>query len=616
MKFFSRLLLLLFVQSSVFAQKDSIPVYNIQDVIIYENRLQIPLSQKPSGVVVIDYERIDHSPVQSVADILHYVAGVDMRQRGANGIQNDVGIRGSSFDQVLILVNGIKISDPQTGHHSFNLPVDMSCVEHIEIYKGPSARVFGQNAFAGAINIITRNPTDKFINLQTLAGDFGLVGGGLSSSFSTGKIKNYISLSHDRSSGYKYNTDYRISDLFYQSEIKGRYGKINLLAAMSDRKFGANGFYSSPEFIDQYEAVRTSLVALTFSPDIKNRMIKLEHRLYWRRNSDEYLFIRDDPSYYRNLHINNIIGMDINLTYQNMLGVTGIGLDLSIPWITSNRLGNRMRKDATLFIDHRISLLNGKMNITPGLQVNIFSDFDNNILPGLDIGYTINSFIMAYVNSGYTYRVPTFTDLYYEDPVNSSNPDLQPEYACSNEAGLKTVRINGVTGQLSYFIRKNYNLIDRSKENSDDKWKPENIGEATLSGVDLNLNIQPDIIIGNKNFFLQQVDFGYTFINSSVVGDLPPFSKYEFENLRNQITSAIEFKFSRSIYQSVYLRYCDRVNLEDYTVADARLGWRSLKMNLYIDITNIFNVEYKETNLVTLPGRWIKAGMMYSFNLK
>jgi len=601
--------------TNIFAQKDSIPEVNIQEVIIRENRIQIPLSQKPSNLVIIDSKSIDHSAVQSVADILHYIAGVDMRQRGSNGVQNDVGIRGSSFDQVLILINGIKISDPQTGHHSFNLPIDISNVDHIEIYKGSSARVFGQNAFAGVINVITKIPTDEFIRLQTVAGDFGLFGGNLSLSLPGDKINNSISVNNYKSSGYKYNTDYKISNIFYQSELSTGYGAINLLSGFSSRKFGANGFYSSPEFRDQYENIQTSLVSLGFNPDIKNQMLKINNCIYWRRNRDEYLFIRNDPSYYRNLHINNTIGLDVNLTYQNNFGVTGIGIDLNIPWLSSTRLGNRSRRAATVLLDHRISLLNGDMNIIPGIQINIFSDFENNILPGIDIGYSISPALMTFINSGYTFRVPTYTDLYYEDPVNTSNPDLQPEYAFSNEVGLKTIKVNGITGQVSYFSRKNLNLIDRSKQDINDKWKPENIGEVKMNGIDFNLSFQPALFFVNNEIIIHRLDLGYTFINSRVNGSLPAFSKFVIENLKNQVTVGIELKFFRNFYQTVNLRYNDRANMDDYTITDTRLGWESGKFSLYTDLTNIFDVVYKESNFVTLPGRWVKVGAAFKINI-
>jgi len=599
----------------IYAQKDTIPLVNIQEIIILEKRIQLPLSQKPSNIVVINSEQINHLSVQSIADLMHHVAGVDMRQRGSNGVQSDVSIRGGSFDQALILINGIKISDPQTGHYSFNLPVDISNVDHIEVYKGPSARAFGQNAFAGAINIVTKNPDDTFIQLQSIAGDFGLAGGDFSASLSGSKIKNYISIRHNKSSGYKYNTDYKITNLFYQSEIKTGIGTISLLCGHSDRKFGANGFYSGPDNKDQYESVQTSLFAISHKPDLKNRNLILNNRLYWRRNKDEYLFIRNDPSFYRNVHINNTIGMDVNLSFENSLGVTVMDIDMNIPWITSNRLGNRNRITTSLFIDHRIPLLKGNLNIIPGIQFNFLSDFENTILPGIEMGYSLNPSLIAFITSGYTYRVPTYTDLYYEDPVNSSNPDLQPEYAFSYEAGLKTVKINGFTGQLSLFSRIGRNLIDRTKENEDDKWKPVNIGEVVMNGIDLNLSLEPGKLIGTNEFLIQSFHFGYTYILSKTKGPLPLFSKFSLENLRNQVIMGFEMKYNKNICQSLNFRYIDRINMEDYTLVDSRLGWYSQKFSLYVDLTNIFNIDYREANFVTLPGRWVKAGVTYRFSL-
>jgi len=614
--FIGSLLLLLFAPGILFAQKDTTQIIPIDEVIIHENRIRIPLSQKPSGLIVIDSLTNYRYANQSIIDILSDVAGVDVRQRASNGIQSDVGIRGSSFDQVLVLINGIKISDPQTGHHSFNLPVDIEDVERIEIYKGPSARVFGQNAFAGAINIITKAPSDKYVRLQVVGGDFGLAGGTISTSVPGKKMNNYFSVSHDLSSGYKYNTDYKITNVFYQSEINTSHGKIGLLSGFSSRKFGANGFYSSADFQDQYENIQTSLVAIDFKPDIRNRMLKLSNRVYWRRNSDEYLFLRYDPSYYRNLHVTNIAGLDVNLSWQSKFGVTGIGIDMNIPWITSNRLGDRNRYEGTVFVDQRITFLNGKLSLSPGIQINIFSGFKNNILPGIDIGYSVNPSLLAFFNSGYTFRVPTYTDLYYEDPGNSSNPELQPEYAFSNEMGVKTVNINGLTLQASYFFRKNFNLIDRVKDTANDKWKPENIGEVKMNGLDINLNIMPAKLLSNSNLFIKRFDIGYTFIQSEIARDISAISIFSLENLRNQLAIGAEFQYFKHFYHSLNLKYNDRVNMTDYTLVNTRLGWQNRHLNIYFDVTNAFNVTYKETSFATLPGRWIKIGLSYKLNLK
>ncbi|MCU0368575.1 MAG: TonB-dependent receptor plug domain-containing protein [Cyclobacteriaceae bacterium] len=258
---FRVLFLLLLISFTNFAQQDSTRV--LENVTIQSNRIQTGFDETAASIIIISVAEIKQSPSLSVPDLLHYYAGVDIRQRGANGVQADAGIRGSTFDQVLILINGIKISDAQTGHHSLNLPVDIENIERIEILKGPAARIFGQNAFAGAINIITKSPTQQYVKVMTQAGDFGLGGFRVSAALGDKKEKHYVSASRDFSDGYQYNTDYEINNFFYQSEIETSLGKLNVLGGYTGRAFGANGFYAGPQFTDQYEEIQTSLAAVT-----------------------------------------------------------------------------------------------------------------------------------------------------------------------------------------------------------------------------------------------------------------------------------------------------------------------------------------------------------------
>jgi iron complex outermembrane receptor protein len=147
-------------------------IIELSDVIITENRMQTPFSESARSMYVITKSQLASLPVQSVAEALTYVPGVDIRQRGPMGIQTDIGIRGGTFDQTLILINGVKVSDPQTGHHSFNLPLNLDNIERIEVLKGQGARIYGQNAFNGAINIITKVPEKKAVFLIGYLVDF------------------------------------------------------------------------------------------------------------------------------------------------------------------------------------------------------------------------------------------------------------------------------------------------------------------------------------------------------------------------------------------------------------------------------------------------------------
>ena len=543
-----------------------------------------------------------------MAGALQYFAGIDIRQRGANGVQADAGIRGSTFDQVLVLINGIKISDLQTGHHSLNLPIDIENIERIEVLKGPGARIFGQNAFAGAINIITKNPDQPFFKIQLAAGQHGLFGGRMAGSFSTGKMNHYLSVAHDGSEGYKYNTDYSIRNYFYQNTFTWHKNEFQLMGGWTDRKFGANGFYASPDFMDQYEEVQTSLSSLSWKRSLGSNIF-MKSDLYWRRNHDNYVFVRSDPGIYQNIHTSNNFGGEVNLSINSKLGTTGLGLDLNQLHLESTNLGNRERSVATLFAEQRIVLLNGKLGITPGLQLNYYSDFGTNFLPGVDMGYDLDNHISLFANWGRTYRVPTFTDLYYTDPANAGNPNLLPEFANTYEFGVKTNNWKGITGQVSYFQRNGQDIIDWTKQDPEDKWTPGNLIGVNTSGVDGNFSFRNP----TKSKWLSEINIGFTFINASTVDVGEQFSRYALEHLKHQYSAGVTLRYGSHVQHTIYYRYYDRLNLSDYHLIDSRLNVKWKSISLFVEATNLLDTIYKETNLVTMPGRWLRSGLGYIF---
>ncbi|MEM8527733.1 MAG: TonB-dependent receptor [Bacteroidota bacterium] len=584
-------------------QSDSLSV-DLEDIIIKENRLELPFSEASRTINIITRAEIEAAPATSVPELLQYVAGIDVRQRGVHGVQADISIRGGTFDQTLILVNGIKMSDPQTGHHSMNLPIDIENIERIEVLKGPGARVFGQNAFAGAINIITKTPKETFAKVKLQGGENGLYGVRLSGALSTGNYNQYLSLSRDASDGYKYNTDYSINNIFYQGNAKIGTQQLNVIAGFTERKFGANGFYASPDFMDQYEEVQTSLVAADM------RILKgdwvIKPRLYWRRNRDEYVFLRQDPDFFRNTHFGNTIGAELNTSYSSDLGVTGIGLDVNQVSLSSNNLGERERTAVSIFLEHRFSFADNRLDVTPGVLLNSFSDFDANFLPGIDVGYNPGNGLRAYVNAGYTYRVPTFTDLYYEDRANIGNINLQPESAVTYEAGLK-YQNGSVQAQASVFRRDGSDLIDWTKEADTLRWQPQNFAALNLSGFDASLTLRFNNVIRHFNL-------AYTYINAEILDSDVPFSRYALENLNHQLVAGTEIQITNNLFVNPRFRYLDRVTLEDYALVDLRMQWRSDRFGAFVEAMNLLDVEYKETNLVTMPGRWVRAGA--SFTLK
>ena len=293
----------------------------IAEVTVQGKFLQLPVAKVNENITVISKAEINASPAKSVEELLATVTGFDIRRRGGNGVQADVSLRGSSFEQVLILVNGIRINDSQTGHNSMSLPFDISTVEKIEVIKGPAARRFGQNAYAGVINIITKPSSEDVVNISGSGGDFETYSLGLGAQFGNDKFSNLFQATTSASEGYRHNTDYKINQIFYQNQYQITDGKLRFQAGFQEKKFGANGFYASPAATEQYEETQASLVS--FGVEKKYESFNLNSNLYWRRGQDMYLFNRQKPEIYRNMHIGNNAGAELYGTFSSTFGTTG-----------------------------------------------------------------------------------------------------------------------------------------------------------------------------------------------------------------------------------------------------------------------------------------------------
>ena len=321
--------------------KDSIIQWpeSLDEVLLSGTRLMIPFSEQSRSITTIEAEQIQSSPASSLAELVQQEAGVDIRRRVPMGSQADLYIRGGSFDQTLLLIDGIKLEDAQTGHHTLNAAIPLELIERIEIIKGPAARVYGQNAFTGAINIVTKSDFNDAIDLRFSGGSFEQINGGFTAYKALDNSAHMVHVSRYTSRGYRYNTDYDQSNYTLKSTFNKRTQPINFLASLSERAFGANGFYASPAATDQFESTQTSLVGV--QTQVKRKGWIWTPRVYWRRNQDEYIYLRNDPTVYRNLHTTNKLAAELHGQWDNSWGTTGIGLDLAQTYLSSNNLGNR-----------------------------------------------------------------------------------------------------------------------------------------------------------------------------------------------------------------------------------------------------------------------------------
>ncbi len=575
-------------------------VQSLDSVTIESTRIDLPFKENSRTISIITAEVIEDSPATNLAELLQQEAGIDIRRQGIYGMQADLYIRGGSFDQTLLLIDGIKVEDPQTGHHTLNIALPLEVIKRIEIIKGPAARIFGQNAFTGAINIVTKTNGDLKNNVGFQLGSYNQqhATATLGKSLDKASVMGHASI--NSSEGYRYNTDFQNQNYFLKSSFNTKTTPIDVIATFSERKFGGNQFYAI-DAKEQYEETQSSLVGI--STIIKRGDLKISPQLYWKRNQDMYLYIRNNPSVYRNLHISNKVGIQINSSYSSSFGVTGFGIDVAKVKMNSNRLGNRERWMGNFFLEHRFSLLDNKLDVTPGVAVNYFSEFDFNAFPGIDLGYRINDSFRVYANAGYTYRVPTYNDLYYVGRQDIGNENLVPERAISEEIGLKYFG-NKLNASVAFFNRDSDNLIDYTKENEDDKWQSNNLKRLNSNGIEAQLS--SPFKLGQ---YTQSLSLGYTYLNEDLGTVKSNFSKYVINSLNQHLTANIKTQFSKNFSQSVVYKFADRANGENYSVVDVQLKLMINTLELTLTGNNIFNASYIETGIVPMPKGNVLVGL-------
>lgn len=590
------LLFLLFF-NFIISQQDTT---DLKEVIVSTTKLEIPFSKNFRTVKIISFDYIKNSPASNVSDLLQEITGIDVRRRGVSGVQGDLYIRGGGFDQTLLLVDGMKMDDAQTGHHTLNMILPLYLIERIEVIKGPAARIFGQNAFNGAINIVTKDVTGEKkqidLSLKEISyGSFEQKNISAVTKIITNKAKSLISFSNNTSDGYRHNTDYKRNNYFVKTSFNLKSSPVDVIASFTENKFGANGFYASPSATEQYEETQASLLGV--STTINSEKLSIKPRLYWRRGQDEYIYIRDNPSVYRNLHKTNKVSAELSGSYFSNSGVTGFGIDLSTVNISSNNLGEHDRTTVNLFVDHTFKLFDEKLVLSPGIAVSYFSDMSFHSFPGIDLGYNINSNFKLYSNIGKTFRIPTYTDLYYSDRTTIGNENLNPESATSTELGFKYNTSNfKISG--AFFNRKAKNIIDYVKENENDLWNAVNIGSLKTTGFELDFRYN----FQNQNY----LNLGYTNIKDNNYVSNINFSKYSLNSLKHHFTSKLNLNYIRNVNHSFVYKYAERSDKSNYNVLDSKIMY---KKGLFIYVNNILDEVYSETNLVPMPGTSFLVGI-------
>ncbi len=602
----------------------------LDEVVVTSSRAPLTALQSAKVVSVITRDDIYRAEAQSLNDILKLTTGVDVRQRGGFGVQTDISINGGTFDQITILLNGINISSPQTGHNAADFPFSLSDIERIEVLEGASARVCGSSAFCGAINIVTRSDAKSNIRVQAEGGSFGTFGGDASVNVSMGAFASKLSGGYTQSDGGTTNSDFRRRRLYWQGHCSSRYADVQWQMGLSAQDFGANTFYSA-KYDNQFEATRRLITSV--SADLRplaTEQLVVTPSAYWHRDRDHYQLIRgmEGANNGENWHRTDVYGGGINIHGSWFLGKTAAGVDIRKEHIVSTAYGDALpenewkdikgssrkydhsgsRTNTSLFLEHNIII--GGFTLSAGVLANRNTGIDNKfrLYPGIDLSFRPNDSWKFYASWNKALRVPTFTDLYTNNAVQTGDISLRPEKNSTVKIGVR-YRRTGVEATVTGFYSHGTDIIDWVYSTPDArKYHAMNIGRLDNMGYSIEC-------VGNlqelfPSSFVTRIKLGYAFIHQRHETDRDIYgSLYALEYLRHKVTLQLDHRIWSRLSASWAVRWQERMNnYTPYTKVDVKLQWTAPRYTLYVKADNITCHRYYDLGNVLQPGLWVMAG--------
>lgn len=648
------LLFCAFDSKAIEPKKDSSNIYKLEAVSVTGSRIPSSLGQSARMVTVLDSVSIASMPVKTINDVLKYVAGADVRQRGAFGMQTDISLRGGTHDQIAILLNGINISDPHTGHNAADFPVDMSEIDRIEIIEGPAARVYGTSSLVGAINIVTKIGPENSLSLHTEGGSFGFFNGGARVGLASSKFYNQISANFSRSDGYSrnkdggLNSDFKAAKAFYQGEFRGEDVLMKWQAGLSGKGFGSNTFYSA-KFDNQFEKTLKTFTAV--QAETKG-FLKFKPALYWNRSQDSFELIRGDASGIPfNHHRTNVFGLNLGGFVETMLGKTAIGAEMRVEDIISTNLGEALaspvsgggdivykkglnRTSLSYYIEHNAVFRNFTLSAGLAAVGNTGNEDGFRLYPGLDISYRFFDSWKLYASYNTSYRMPTFTELYYSVGGHKADKNLRAERMQAAEAGLKYMR-RGVRVIASVYYHLGSDMIDWIKDLSlgdAAEWTSVNHTRLNTLGEEVSLRFDLPSLLGREDFFLRNINLSYSHIKQDKQAGHNIQSRYAMEYLRNKFVAQTDFRIIKALSVNISYSLNDRVGGYElfnagkstgtkvdyipYSLLDAGLSWSAPSYRIYLEANNILNKVYFDHGNVPQPGLWIRAGVAFDLHFR
>ena len=615
---------------------------HLDEVLITGSRAPLTAVQSAKIVEIVTHDQIERAEAHTLNDVLKLSTGVDVRQRSGFGVQTDISINGGTFDQITLLLNGVPLSNPQTGHNAADFPVSISDIDHIEILEGSSARIYGSSAFSGAVNIVTRTPSRTGGRVNIEGGSFGTFGGDAAVSWNpSASLQQLLSGGYMQSDGGTANSNFRKRRGFYQGGFNSTFIRLNWQAGITSQDFGANTFYSA-RFPNQYEATRRYIASASaairpfaHSDNTTAASFEIKPMLYGHRNYDHFQLIKGMTGAQKgeNYHRLDVYGAAIDLNLSWLLGKTAIGADVrkehimstaygqlldSARWIAikgTDRMYNKRadRTNTSLFLEHNVVL--NKVTISAGIMANRNTALDNDFrfYPGIDISYRPNNHWRLYAGWNKALRVPTFTDLFTANSAQQGNLNLKPERNSTFKIGSRFTT-TGIEAMATMFYSRGRNMIDWLYEPSaSTRYHALNIGKLNNMGFSTEARLNLSQLLFSQAETKREpvlMKVGYAYIHQKHTTNQPIYrSLYALEYLRHKVVVELSHPIVSHLSASWALRWQQRMNgYKPYAKVDGKLTWREQRWQIYLKADNLTCHRYYDLGSVLQPGLWVMAG--------
>ena len=574
-------------------------------MVVLGSATPVPLTESQRSVDVLPVQGLSLAAA-SPQDFLRRDSSIYLEERGAGGGQADIVMRGGSFEQTLVLLNGFRINDAQTSHHNLDVPVPLDAIDSIQSLEGAGSTLHGVDALSGVVDFLTAAPDHDSLFLRAGEGSFQSNEETLLGGATRGPWSGRITAERNFSTGFMTDRDYRNMDASAESWCAPRLGLLDVLVAVSDRAFGANQFYG-----DYPSWERTKGWFASARQELGSRTVAA---FGYRRHTDEFVLFRDDPAIYENNHIDGSWQGSLRETLTvRKDSVLLMGLEADGDSIHSNNLGLHARNRGAGYVDLDLRPAKQRWSLSVGAREEIFSGGARAAFsPELAGSLRVAKHLKLRASGGYGFRIPTYTDLYYSDPSTLGNPNLKPESAWSSDAGADWAPSAKLTLSATGFYSQQRDTIDYVKSATlpnpylpagcpANIWCAANLNGLRFAGVESRFTWIP-----KKS---QTVRIAWTGLHAAQNALHGLESEYVFNYPVQNIHASWSYALGRDFVLTNAVEIAERYQQTVYPVWNATLTHDTGKLRPYLRLTNLSNTGYQEITGVNMPPRTIMGGV-------